>query len=65
VSSVWGDSSPQDMRIAFLRPMGLMAAVAHPLEGPYQAMLTRHHTEGTMAIHPTVALAVTPGRIRV
>jgi hypothetical protein len=57
----------QSFQLTRLQPhaFGLVASVAHPLEGPYQATLTRHPTENTMALHPPVALAVTPGRIRV
>jgi hypothetical protein len=57
----------QAFQLTCLQPQAfrLMAAVAHPLESPSQAILTCHHTECTMAIHPTVALTVTPGGIRI
>jgi hypothetical protein len=63
--TVHANGGHQSVQLTRVQPQAfrLVAAVAPPLEGPSQAPMTRHQTERTMALHPPVALAVTPGRL--
>src|SRR5574341_246903 len=63
----WLRYANQPFQLARLQPhpLGLIAAIPHPLEGPKHQAPAGHQTERSMSIDPTIALAIAPGRFRI